>query len=83
MTYAIHSADFRRHIARSRRTADATAAPHRGLLTRIFNAIFESRERRTDREAEIYLARTGHRFTDSIERELNDRLFNGGWNARR
>ena len=50
---------------------------------RLFNAIFESRERQADREAEMYLARTGHRFTDSIERELNDRLFNGGWNARR
>ena len=83
MTYAVHSAGFHRPVMRTRRTVGPAAASRPGLLMRLFNAIFESRERQADREAEMYLARTGHRFTDSIERELNDRLFNGGWNARR
>jgi hypothetical protein len=81
MAYAIRLAGFLRHNApTSRQTALGKARP--SLLTRLFNAVFESREREAARNVEAYLARTGYRFTDSIERELNDRLFNGGWEPR-
>jgi hypothetical protein len=81
MTYAARPSDFHADIAPARRAV--ATAPRRGLLSRLFNAIVDSRERQATRDAETYLARTGHRFTDSVERELNERFFNGGWNARR
>jgi len=83
MTYAARSTDFQRDIAPYRRPLGVEAPARQGFLARLFNAVFESRERRAARDVEAYLARTGHRFTDSIERELSEHLFNGGWNARR
>ncbi len=75
--------DFRGHLA-PREAAPASKGPVRlGFLTRLFNALYDTREREAARNVEAYLARTGYRFTDSIERELNERLFNGGWNSRR
>jgi hypothetical protein len=55
----------------------------RRAVVRLFNAVVESREQEAERNVRAYLARTGGRFTDSIEREINDRQFNGGWNLRR
>ncbi len=70
MAYAARPIDFHRSKSQA----------WRGLLCRLFDAVIESRARAVEREAEVYLARTGGRFTDSIEREINDRHFNGGWN---
>jgi len=81
MTYAAHSADFQRRAASRGRLSDA--APPASLLRRLFDAIFESRERQTAREIEAFLARRGDRLSDSVERELNERFFGGGWNTRR
>jgi DNA-binding FadR family transcriptional regulator len=53
------------------------------LLTRLLDTILADRERQAQRAVEDYLARTGHRLTDSIERELGERVINGGWNSRR
>lgn len=83
MTHAAHSAVLDGHVARRRRTVMAKGPMRAGLLRRLFDAMFESRQRAFEREAEAYLARTGGRFTDSIEREINERHFNGGWNPRR
>jgi hypothetical protein len=83
MIHAARSTDFHGHVALDRQAADPEAAARPGLLTRLFNAMFESREQEADRAVEAYLARTGHRFTDSIEREISDRLLRGGWNLRR
>jgi len=83
MSYATRSTDFRRHVAIGGQAADSKAAARPSLLTRVFNAMFENRERGAARDVEAYLARTGHRFTDSIEREINERHFNGGWDLRR
>ncbi len=81
MTHAARPSEFQRNITHYRRPSEA--APRPALLTRLFNAVFENRQRRAERVVEAYLARTGRRFTDSIEREINERLFDGGWNARR
>jgi hypothetical protein len=83
MSYVAHSAIFHGHLARQRRAAGDEASARPGFLSRLFDAMFESRQRAAEREAEVYLARTGGRFTDSIEREINERHFNGGWNPRR
>ena len=83
MTAAVRPVDFHSNIAAYRRPVAIEATPRHGILRRVFDVVFETRQRHAERVVEAYLARTGHRFTDSIERELNEHLFNGGWNARR
>jgi hypothetical protein len=83
MVYAARASDFRTNIVPCDQPGDIKKAPPRGLLRRLFDAVFESSEQRAERDIEAYLARTGHRFTDSIERELNEHMFGGGWNQRR
>ncbi len=82
MTAAVRSTVFQSNIAAYSRPVAGKATSRRGILRRVFDAVFETRQRHAERVVEAYLARTGHRFTDSIERELNEHLFNGGWNAR-
>jgi hypothetical protein len=81
MTYAARPADFRNNTPYSHSTAPAVA-PQPGFFSRLVSAVFASRERQAEREVEAYLARSGNRFTDSIEREINDHLFSSRWNAR-
>jgi hypothetical protein len=50
-----------------------------GLLRRIFNAVYQSRQTQAEREVVAYLESTGGRFTDSIERRLIERLTSGSW----
>ena len=83
MSVAARPTVFQSNIAAYHRPVAIKATPRRTILRRVFDAVFETRQRHAERVVEAYLARTGHRFTDSIERELNEHLFNGGWNARR
>ena len=58
-------------------TRYAPAAPaHRGILRRIVDSMFESRQRKAERDIAAYIAHSGGRLTDSIERELMDRVSN-------
>lgn len=41
-----------------------------GLLRRLFDAMIASRQRQAEREIDYYLQRTGGKFTDTIEREI-------------
>ena len=51
------------------------AATHMpGLLRRIVRAMVESRQRQTDREIARFLARSGGRLTDDMERRLTQYL---------
>jgi hypothetical protein len=50
-----------------------------GLLRRIFDAVYQSRQTQAEREVVAYLESTGGRFTDSIERRLTERLVSGNW----
>jgi hypothetical protein len=54
-------------------------ARRRGLLRRIFGGIFESREEQAERNAADYIARTGGRLTDEVERQITDRIIAGKW----
>ena len=57
--------------------APAAATPRTresGLLRRWLDAVIESRDRRATEVADAYLTRSGYRLTDSIEREIGDRL---------
>lgn len=79
MTYAARPSEF----VPCRPTASADLRPtigrRRGLLRRIVDALFESREKQAERAVAAYLESTGGRFTDAIERRLTDRLVSGDW----
>ncbi len=53
----------------------------RGLFSRLLAALMESRQRQTDREIARYLAGTGGKFTDEVEREIERRYLStpGRW----
>lgn len=46
-----------------------------GVMRRIADAIFESRQRQADREIAQFLARSGGRLTDDIEHQMMRHLF--------
>ena len=56
--------------------AQARAQRTRGLLRLLFDALIESRQRETEQQVARLLARSGGRFTDSLEREA-ERTFQG------
>jgi hypothetical protein len=45
------------------------------LARRLYAAIIESRQRRAEREVADYLARSGLKFTDAVERDVERRFF--------
>jgi hypothetical protein len=61
----------------------ATVPQKPSLLRRIYDSLFESRERHAQRNVEAYIARRGHRMTDSLEREIGERMLEGRWMSRR
>lgn len=81
MAYAAPRAEFQTNMAPSRQLAPA--APRSGFLRRLFDALVESRQQRAQRDVSAFVARRGYRLTDSVEREINEHLIDGGWNARR
>ncbi|HWK94560.1 MAG TPA: hypothetical protein VNR39_03965 [Pseudolabrys sp.] len=52
--------------------------PKPGLLRRLFDTLFETRETRAQRALDEYIAQSGGRLTDSIEREIGLRILEGG-----
>jgi hypothetical protein len=81
MTYAPRPSEFVPFFEApaAKKSAVKPAARRPGLLRRLFDAVVESRQRTAEREAVRYLARSGGRFTDAVERELTDHLIRGGW----
>jgi hypothetical protein len=53
-----------------------------GILLRIFNSIFESRQSQAERDIARFITRSGGRLTDDIEREMTQRFLTGNWNPR-
>jgi len=70
MAYAADHTDFANHVPPTR----SIAAGRSGILRRVFDAIQKSRQRRADLEIARYIARSGGRLTDSMERELMRRV---------
>jgi hypothetical protein len=52
----------------------APTATRRGLLRRLLDALMESRRRQADREIARFLAGSGGKFTDEVEREIERRF---------
>ena len=78
MAYAARPSDFHGGLA----PRPAVRVPRPGLFSRMLDALLNTRARQAQRDVEAYLARRGYRLTDSIEREMNERLFDGGWNSK-
>ena len=69
MAYATHHIEFTRYY-----DPGAHKAGHRGLLRRVYDAFQASRQRKADREVAACIERNGGGLTDSIERELMERV---------
>jgi hypothetical protein len=82
VTYAAHYRDFAPYFGDKASTRSNAVANKAGVLRRIFDAIFESRQKQAERDIARFLARSGGHFTDDIEREMTQRLLTSNWNAR-
>ena len=82
MAYAAHHSHLAHFSAQEASPRSNTNVKKPGVLWRIFDAIVESRQKSIDREIARRLASSGGRFTDSIERETMESLFNGNWRIR-
>jgi len=58
--------------------AATSQPPKPGLLRRLFDTLFETRETRAQRAVDEYIAQSGGRLTDSLEREIGERILEGG-----
>jgi hypothetical protein len=59
-----------------RSAAPADAKPAKpSLVRRLYAAVIESRRRSAEREIARYLAQSGMKFTDAVEREVERRFF--------
>ena len=83
MSYAAHHRDFVPYFRdKATATGSNAVANKAGVLRRIFDAIVEQRQKQADRDIARFLARSGGRLTDDMEREMTQRLLTGNWNTR-
>jgi hypothetical protein len=69
MAYATDHPEFTRYY-----DAATRAAGHPGVLRRMADALIQWRQRKADREVAAYIQRSGGRLTDSVEREMMERV---------
>ncbi|HVV79768.1 MAG TPA: hypothetical protein VHD59_09175 [Pseudolabrys sp.] len=65
---------FASHALSPSDTSLTAATPKPSFIVRLFRAMHEARMRQAEREIAAYLARTGGKFTDSAEREIEQRF---------
>jgi hypothetical protein len=75
MAYATDHPEFTRYAPTGH------SAGHRRLLGRVYDAIQASRQRHADRDIAAYIARSGGRLTDSVEREMMERVSRSAFGA--
>jgi hypothetical protein len=73
MAYA-HTAVAARDVLTTEPKSALKTARKPGLLRRIVAAMQEARLRQAEREIALYLSRTGGKFTDENEREIERRF---------
>jgi len=81
MTYAAHRSDFA--FGGNASTKSNGNQNKVGVLRRIFDAMFEWRQKQAERQIAAFIAGRGGRFTDELEREMTHRLLTSDWSARR
>ncbi len=82
MTYAANYRDFGSCFRDKDSTKSSPDANKPGILRRILGAIFETRQDQIEREVARFVARSGGRITDDIERQIMQHFFTSNWNAR-
>ena len=70
---------FRRDLSPRSEIAAANKARKPTFLRRVLAAVIESRQRKADRELANYVARSGGKLTDEIEREMMQQLTRTDW----
>lgn len=68
MAYATDHPGFTHYAPFARNSAN------RGILRVMLDRLFETRQHKADREIAAYIAHSGGHLTDSIERELMERV---------
>jgi hypothetical protein len=81
MSYAAHHGEFSHH-AGHKGAPEHRAAHRAGLLRRVLDAVFESRQRQADKAIARFIANAGGRLTDDIERRIMRRLTTSDWSVR-
>jgi hypothetical protein len=83
MTYALNAREFAPSIRDPRTAARNSPASGPGilrrLLRRLVQAMIESRRGQVDREIAAFLARSGGRLTDDMERRITEHLLGRNW----
>jgi hypothetical protein len=82
MTYAAHHENLVPYVGCEDPTKREAVAAKPGVLRRIFDAVVRSRRRHADQEIAAFLARSGGRLTDDLERELMRRITTSNWRMR-
>ena len=82
MPYAAHPWDRLPSFRHEASTGANAVSNKNGLLRRIFNAFMESRQRQVDQDIARFIARSGGRLTDDMEREITQRFLTGSRNPR-
>jgi hypothetical protein len=83
MSCAAHRKDFGVSASdegASTATAE-TAQTKVGILRRIYDATMMSRQRQLDRQIARFIAGSGGKFTDDLEREITRRVLTSSWSA--
>ena len=81
MTYAANYRDFGSCFRNRASTKSSPDENKPGILRRIFGAIFETRQQQIEREVARFVARSGGRITDDIERKILQHFFASNWNT--
>ena len=79
MAKTAHPTDFHVRIEPFRPAILAPTQMLRRWLGKVVDAIYQSRARQTQRDIELYISRRGSRMTDSLEREISERIQTGNW----
>jgi hypothetical protein len=79
MAYAAHPSDLQHYHGK---TLTQRLEARSGVLRRLYRAFRVHRQKEADRHIAAFIARSGGRLTDSVERELADRIFAGDWQRR-
>jgi hypothetical protein len=82
MSYAAHHKNFGSLVANEVPQKIAAVAKKPGFLRLIFDAFMQTRQRDVDRQVARFLAaRSGGTLTDSLEREISQRLLTSNWSV--
>ena len=79
MAYAIHGGDFGLTGGAAAAVASGVGVKLKGLARRLSGALATQRQREVEREIARLLASSGGRLTDSLEREIMQKVFGSDW----